>query len=649
MKNLSKTFALTSLLFLGILAISPVKEHLSEWRRQQQGYNRFIEQQPRRMKPVPIGIKQTWVPQFSRVDRCPSCHLGMGEVALTDAPQPFRAHPKIAHDLEAFGCTICHEGQGPATTAEEAHGITEFWERPMLPARYMESSCGKCHWRDAVQDAPSLTAGRRLLKEAHCVGCHRIAGVPRNFVPDLNGIGSKVNQAWLRRWLKDPKSYWERTRMPDFLLADEEAAVLADYLMTYRDKGRIGPLPENLRALSPERREQLYDLGRTRLGEARCISCHAINGKGGTTAPDLGRIGSKVSPEWLYSFLRDPRLFQPEVEMPRYGFSDEERLAVVVYMMAEFTDTEVADGPAMLPDLAFYEKGKRLFRTYNCAGCHELEGIRSGEEMGPELSAIGSKRLYEIEFGRVPIPRTLPDYLYTKLTRPRVSAEGLRMPDYGFSEEEAVAITTALLSLTAEKVPEAYRVASSPLNTGAPQGEVGRLFRDYACFGCHRIHGRGDPLAPDLTREGSQARPEWIRGYFKVPYSLRPILTERMPNLFMKDGEIEAVTRYLSMVLLDDSLEVDIPSSDGRLAEEGKKLYEAYGCQACHQLGTQGGYVGPPLTGVGLRLTPGWIYRWLEDPQRYNPGTTEPNHGLNPGERQALTAYLMSLKGEGSQ
>jgi mono/diheme cytochrome c family protein len=648
-KNLSRAFALTSLVYFGVLAISPVKEYLSEWRGQQQEYNRYIAQQPRRMKPVPIGIKQTWVPQFGRVDRCPSCHVGLEETALTSAPHPFRTHPKMAHDLQAFGCTVCHEGQGPATTAKEAHGVSKFWERPMLPARYVESSCGKCHQRDEVEDAPSLTAGRRLLKEAHCAGCHKIGGIPREFVPALNGVGSKVNRAWLARWLHAPKSYWERTRMPDFLLSGEEAGVLADYLMTFTDKGKIGPLPEDLRTISPQRRERLYDLGQTRLGEARCISCHAFNGKGGTAAPDLGRIGGKVSPEWLYSFLRDPRRFQPEVEMPRYGFSDEERLAVVVYMMAEFTDPAVAEALAIPLDPGFHEKGKRLFRTYNCAGCHELEGSRPGEEMGPELSTIGSKRLYEIEFGRAQIPKTLPDYLYAKLARPRVFADGLRMPDYGFSEEEAVALTNALLSLTAEKVPEAYRVPQPLVSSYAPQGEVGRLLRDYACFGCHQIHGRGSRLAHDLTREGSQAQSEWIRGYFTVPYSLRPILRERMPNLFMKPAEVEATTRYLSMVLLDDSLEVDIPTGDGLLAEKGKRFYEDYGCPACHQLGTQGGYVGPPLTDVGSRLTPGWIYRWLENPQRYDPDTVEPNHGLNASERRALTAYLASLKGEGKK
>lgn len=646
LKSLNKLFAVSSLIFLGVLAVSPLKDYFREWRQYQKAYNHLIETLPTRVKPVRGGIRQVWNPDLGVVDRCVTCHVGTGEPALKKAPQPFRTHPDIPHDISEFGCTICHQGQGLATTFREAIGKVKYWDRPILPMQFVESSCGRCHREDAVPDAPSLTRGRRLLVEANCAGCHRIAGVKKGFTPNLNGIGSKAHRTWLFRWLKDPKSLIPNARMPNFLLSDGEAAAIADYLLTFKDRGKVRPLPQPLTVLSEARRQTLYELGRTRFGQARCISCHPVRGRGGRLAPDLGGIAAKTSPEWLYSYLADPRAFQPDVEMPRYGFTDEERLAVVVYMTTDFTEEgETATG-AIPSDPAFFEKGERLFRTYNCGGCHRLEGSKAGEEFGPELSAIGSKPPYEIEFGRVEIEHTLPAYLYAKLTRPRSFVPGLKMPDYGFSEGEAVALTNALLSLTAEKVPEAYRVSKPPESPYVPQGEFGKLVKDYACLGCHQIHGRGERIAPDLTREGSQARPDWIRSYFKVPYSMRPVMTERMPNLFMKDGEIEAVARYLSTALLDDSLKVDIPPGDTRLLEEGKGLFEGYGCRACHQVGAQGGYVGPPLTNVGSRLTPGWVYRWLEDPQRYSPETVEPNHGLSAGERRALTAYLMSLKEE---
>jgi cytochrome c1 len=45
-------------------------------------------------------------------------------------------------------------------------------------------------------------------------------------------------------------------------------------------------------------------------------------------------------------------------------------------------------------------------------------------------------------------------------------------------------------------------------------------------------------------------------------------------------------------------------------------------------------------------LQPGWIYRWLLNPQKYKPETLEPRAGLSEAEAKDLTAYLMSLKTE---
>ena len=77
MKNLSKAFALSSLLFLGVLAVSPAKDRLSEWRSYQNAYNRLLLNQPRSIKPAEIRIRQIWNPDLDRTDRCVSCHLGV--------------------------------------------------------------------------------------------------------------------------------------------------------------------------------------------------------------------------------------------------------------------------------------------------------------------------------------------------------------------------------------------------------------------------------------------------------------------------------------------------------------------------------------------------------------------------------------------
>ena len=174
--------------------------------------------------------------------------------------------------------------------------------------------------------------------------------------------------------------------------------------------------------------------------------------------------------------------------------------------------------------------------------------------------------------------------------------------------------------------------------------KLGEIFDKYACLKCHSVYGRGGEIAPELAIVGSQLQADWIRDYFKVPYSLRPIMEERMPNLFISEEEIDVLINYFNNVFLSDEIELDL-KLDTEITDRGRALYyEKYGCQSCHINNGQGGYVGPPLDNVGDRLKPGWIFHWLKDPQKYKPGTIEPNNGMSDEEALDLTKYLMSLK-----
>jgi cbb3-type cytochrome oxidase cytochrome c subunit len=143
--------------------------------------------------------------------------------------------------------------------------------------------------------------------------------------------------------------------------------------------------------------------------------------------------------------------------------------------------------------------------------------------------------------------------------------------------------------------------------------------------------------------EASQANAKWIAGYFKIPYSLRPILTERMPNLFMSDAKIRTIVDYMEKVFIADSMDHAVKTDPATVAKGRGLYFERYGCQSCHQIAGKGGYVGPPLDKVGSRLKAGWIYHWLKNPQAYKPESIEPNNRLNDDEADALTAYLLTL------
>lgn len=648
-------FALFSLLTLIVLGIAPAKSYFREWKRYQKEFNHLADEKAKEnilVRKVDLGIQQIWNPELGVVDRCTSCHLGVEESSLGHAPRPFTAHPTTPHSFQQFGCTICHRGQGLATTAQAAHGRGVLWEEPMLPGIFAQASCGQCHGGKDVPEAYVLNEGRALIEKAGCVGCHKMPGFTRPEVigPDLTGVGSKVKPAWLYRWLKRPKDYLPRTFMPNPLLTDEEAKILTTYLMSHKDE-KIEQLAQSSQPETPDQRE--IARGQTLYRLARCISCHAQEGRGGIIGPELTKVGSKVNRHWLLAWLKDPKQYLPRTRMPQFSFPEKDIEAIVAYMTSEFVDYDLdpevaAKIEASLPPPveATLREGERLFKKHGCAGCHTLSGVEARGEIGPELYGIGSKDVDRLDFGDTQIERNLWSWLTMKLKKPRAFAKNLKMPEYEFTDDQVRAVVVALLSMNGRQIPAKYLPAPVPESTYNPQGEFGRIVRKYNCLTCHKINGRGGDLAPDLSIEGSQAKPEWVANYFKLPYSLRPIMEERMPLLNMTEEEIKTTVEYFKMVLVSDAIPKELPYnlSDKQLIERGRKLYfEKYGCQACHQIKLMGGYVGPALDGVGQRLYAGYIYSWLKNPQAFKPTTIEPNRGLSDEEAAALTAFVTSL------
>ena len=100
------SFGVVSLLLLLALAIAPAKDHFSEWRHYQQQYLRLIRDRGDAVtlqRHFQGGIRQIWLPELGVVDRCQSCHTGLGEASLVDvSAQPFRRHPVIPHRLDEF-------------------------------------------------------------------------------------------------------------------------------------------------------------------------------------------------------------------------------------------------------------------------------------------------------------------------------------------------------------------------------------------------------------------------------------------------------------------------------------------------------------------------------------------------------------------
>jgi mono/diheme cytochrome c family protein len=679
-KRLRWMFAVSSVVLLAVLAVSPVRDYLSAWRRYERDYVRFAESRPdtkRLLADFRPEIDQIWIPQMQVVDRCTTCHQGITRPSLADAsvPQPFRAHPPIPHRVRDWGCVVCHRGQGLATEVRDAHETTLAWEQPILPVRYIQASCGVCH-RSELPQTPRLDQGRKLLVTLNCVGCHRLQGIegPAMVGPNLTNIGTKVSRAWIYKWLKEPRVITasdgsvlvngyeneDELRMPKFRLSEKELRALSGYLSTLASD-QIPPYKFDPRVVAAwEKRPDLIDQGETRFRQMFCTTCHSLAvtraGEtkliGGDIGPELTKVGSKVNPDWLAAWLRNPQSYLAHAEMPRYQWSEQDLYVVTRYIESKLTDASLLDGVPKLeaPTPDEIQLGRRLFAEKGCSSCHVIKGLAPQTDFGPDLASLGSKTVSQLEFGNSKIARTPVAYIEAKITDPVSVNVAARMPQYSLAPGDLDALTTALLSMAGKSSPGGLEglVLPAPQAQFRPAGAFGEVYERYKCYVCHRFNGYGGTLAPDLTNEGSRAQKKWIADFLKNPQTLRPTLTFRMPQFNMTDEEISILADYLSMVMQTPAVNlagVDSKQLTTQMANVGKQLYEVkYQCQSCHTIGSAGGYVGPNLTNAGNWVNAAWIEEWLKNPQSLAPDAIEPHRDFTDEERTALTAYLMTLK-----
>jgi mono/diheme cytochrome c family protein len=644
--SLQALFALATLALVATVVWAGVAEYRAEWREHQRRFESLQAALPDAAGATDEGeergLQQIWLPDLDRVDRCTSCHLGIADPRMAAAPQPYRAHPGRwleTHRPDRFGCTACHGGQGEATSyAGAAHRPTPHWDEPLASPEMMEARCGTCHQERQPRGTRWLARGRALVADRNCTACHELPGYDEARdvrAPGLDGVAQKTTPAFLRGWLKQPRAFDPKTRMGDFRLSERDVEALVAFV-TKQAK------PVELERVDWSRADA--ERGGEVFRRSRCVTCHSVNGRGGTLAPELGHVGAKASREWLYSWVRDPHRLQPATLMPRFRFSDDEARDLAAYLASEFG--EAPDGFAPREggvDAALFEEGRRVFEKRGCYSCHALSGFPELPRIGPKLAGVGDRVLEAAPLVARGVTPTLPNWIHSKVLEPTSVLDAARMPTFGFTPQEGAALTVALSSLRAKEPPPARTTQDPALPRYEPQGAFGALVRRYRCLSCHTVAGTGGTLSTvALDRIGSQLTREHIERFVQKPYGVRVALQERMPQLNVAPEEARLIADHLSTVMVDDSLATPVPT-DAVTVERGRALFEQHGCRACHIAGETGGYVGPELNGSGARLRPGWTAAWLMTPQRWKPGTLEPDRGLSRADAEALAAYVLSL------
>jgi mono/diheme cytochrome c family protein len=642
-------FAALGLGFLAIFSWVFFREQGAEWRSAQA---RFRTLQATVKNPHQLaqsagaaGLRQVWLPDLGRVDRCTTCHLGADDPAFASAPALFRSHSGTwltTHPVERFGCTVCHDGQGEATDYMHAgHKPLPGVGRPMRPLETIEASCGTCHRSLEPPDAPRLAEGRRLIAESGCVACHEIPGFEAVGFrgPALDSLGYKLRADWLEGWLKDPKGYLANSKMGNFRLSAGEISSLRALLLSQKAQGP-------LEAAGVDWKKADTANGKALFGQLRCVSCHAVNGRGGTMGPELSRIGDKVRRDWLFSYLKDPHREQPDTAMLQYRLADGQVRDLTAFLLDEYKtavgDAEGAAAPYQ--EAAAVAEGRSVFVRRGCYGCHKLAGVRETGKIGPSLAGVADHDPDQLPYGKKPVRRTTENYIFLKLQQPDALGAPSLMPTFSFTPAQTATITVALASLHKTDLPASRVVREAPPPPYRPRGPFGELVMRYRCLSCHRIGGSGGDLSTvPLDRIGSQLQHDYLVGYLLNPGAVRVSVEARMPVFHMLPEEAKSIADYAAATFLDDEMDRYDARFTAAEVRQGEQLYRQLGCVGCHQLNLQGGYVGPDLSNTGQRLRPGWTAAWLLAPNRFKPRTLQPDYGLSTGDARALTAYLSSL------
>ncbi len=103
---------------------------------------------------------------------------------------------------------------------------------------------------------------------------------------------------------------------------------------------------------------------------------------------------------------------------------------------------------------------------------------------------------------------------------------------------------------------------------------------------------------------------------------------------------------YLQAACFGCHNETTLPEESVAAVLAGKKAINQLRCLRCHQIRGQGESEGPDLNGVGSRRDWVQIFAHLLNPQAMSPGSTMPNFPLTRPQAEAITVYLLTLRGQ---
>ncbi|MBK8256201.1 MAG: c-type cytochrome [Polyangiaceae bacterium] len=451
--------------------------------------------------------------------------------------------------------------------------------------------------------APTFAEGRTLFRRLNCTGCHILDNYPwdRNAGPRLDDVTSKVAPEWVLTWIRNPRGWRAKTRMPN-----------------------LWPKP-----LDPASKRPLLE-------------------------------GSPEYTRW------EAQMREETVAIAAYLVERSENPASRPGSSATKPLREEIKGYADVPD-ATAEHGKLVFEAYGCQGCHARSDSDAGEKLpepwrsnerdhAPTLSNLANK--------------TSADWIAYWVENPSRYWHGTKMPNLRLSRKDAASVGKYLaslksdapnpatvdkadVSLVTDAAKRAERVPCTSqggrLMTRVECGE--KLIANYGCFGCHQIAGyeKSSPIAPELGGFAKKDVTTLDFGYAIADHhqqTTETFATLKLdsPRIYRRDRielkmgdydlsprEIRALVTFLKGLVparpKEEYNPVKHPAYGAAL--QGRQLVEDYNCRGCHVIEDRGGDIdafrlaqlgadaqarAPYLTAEGQRVQPEWLFTFLKEP-----------------------------------
>ncbi len=163
--------------------------------------------------------------------------------------------------------------------------------------------------------------GGQAIFEEKCIICHTIGGGTL-VGPDLQGVTTRRDNAWLSRWILEPDAMiaegdpiatellaeFNNVPMINQALTEAQVAAVIAYLAQAEGSPQVAaapPLPEGNAAHGAA---LFTGAASTQNGAPSCISCHSTTGVGtmggGTLGPDLTNVHTRYGADGLAATLR---------------------------------------------------------------------------------------------------------------------------------------------------------------------------------------------------------------------------------------------------------------------------------------------------------------------------------------------------------